>query len=69
MLQTVVSLHVIFFIIGLVEAFLSAIVLFAQHLFPVNIVLEIVTKTEKKYPDNIIIKNILKLERMLVGRS
>lgn len=63
MLQSVVSLHVIYFIIGLVEAFLSAIVLFAQRLFPVNIILEIITKIEKRFPDNTIIKNIRKLER------
>lgn len=63
MLQSVVSLHVIYFIIGLVEAFLSAIVLFAQRLFPVNFILDIIAKIEKRFPDNTIIKNIRKLER------
>lgn len=65
MLQTIVSLHVIFFIIGLVEAFLSFIVLFAQRLFPVNIALEIVRKIGEKHEDNIIIKSIQKFEKKI----
>lgn len=65
MLQAVVSLHVIFFIIGLAQAFLSFIILFAQRLFPVNIALRIVRKIEKKYSDNIIVKIIQNLERSL----
>jgi hypothetical protein len=65
MLQTIVSLHVIFFIIGLVEAFLSFIILFAQRLFPVNVALEIISKIGEKYPDNIIIKSIQKFERQI----
>jgi hypothetical protein len=39
MLNAVGVLHVIFFIIGLVEAVLSAIMLFKQKLFPANIIL------------------------------
>lgn len=65
MLRMVVSLHVIFFIIGLIEAFLSVIILFAQRLFPANTILNIVIKLEQKFPDNIIIKNIGKLERKI----
>lgn len=65
MLQAVVSLHVIFFIIGLVQAFLSFVILFAQRLFPVNIALEIVRKIGNKYPDNILINGLQKLERLL----
>ncbi len=68
MLQTVVSLHVIFFIIGLVQAFLSFIILFAQRLFPVNITLVIIRKIEEKNPNNIIINRILKLEQSLTER-
>lgn len=41
MLRSVVQLHVIFFIIGLVEAVLSAIILFRQRLFPANLILKI----------------------------
>lgn len=41
MLNTIVSLHVIYFIIGLAEAALSAIILFEQRLFPANIILAI----------------------------
>ena len=41
MLRSVVSLHVIFFIIGLVEAVLSIIILFKQRLFPANLILKI----------------------------
>lgn len=39
MLNAVVSLHVIFFIIGVVEAVLSMIILFKQRLFPTNLIL------------------------------
>lgn len=39
MLNIVVHLHVIFFIIGLVQAILSMIILFENRLFPVNIIL------------------------------
>lgn len=44
MLETVIYLHVIFFIIGLIEAFLSILILFKQHLFPTNIILNIMHK-------------------------
>lgn len=37
MLRMVVSLHIIFFCIGLIEAFLSALILFEQNLFPINL--------------------------------
>ena len=36
-------------IIGLVEAFLSMIILFKQHLFPTNIILNIIKKLENKF--------------------
>ena len=39
MLNIVIYLHVIFFIIGLVEAILSMIILFENRLFPANIIL------------------------------
>lgn len=39
MLNDVVFLHVLFFCIGLIEAVLSAIILFYQHLFPTNIII------------------------------
>jgi hypothetical protein len=64
MLRLVVSLHVIFFIIGLIGAFLSAIVLFAQHLFPANMILKIVIKLERKFPNNILIKFLSRLSRI-----
>lgn len=41
MLNAIASLHVIFFIIGLVEAALSAVILFEQRLFPANIILNL----------------------------
>ncbi len=44
MLQSVVLLHVLFFVIGLVQAFLSLILMFEQRLFPTNIVLNILKK-------------------------
>ncbi len=43
MLSTVVPLHVIFFAIGVIELFLSAIILFEQGLFPTNIIRGIMT--------------------------
>jgi hypothetical protein len=39
MLNTIVHLHVIFFIIGLIEAVLSMIILFKNGLFPTSIIL------------------------------
>ncbi len=39
MLNDVVFLHVLFFIIGLVQAGLSIVLLFQQRLFPTNIIL------------------------------
>jgi len=47
MLNTVVSLHVIFFIIGLVQATLSMIILFEHHLFPANLILNVYKKIRK----------------------
>jgi hypothetical protein len=41
MLNAVVSLHVIFFTIGLVEAALAMIILFKQHMFPTNIIINV----------------------------
>lgn len=45
MLRTIVSLHIIFLVIGLVEAIFSTIILFKQCcLFPTNIILRFTTK-------------------------
>lgn len=44
MLRAVVSLHVIFFIIGLVQAALAMTILFKQRLFPTNIILKLIGK-------------------------
>jgi hypothetical protein len=44
MLNTIVFLHILFFIIGLIQAALSMAVLFEQRLFPTNIVLEFYKK-------------------------
>lgn len=40
MLNAVVFLHVLFFIIGLVEAVLAMIILFKQRMFPANLILD-----------------------------
>ena len=37
MLNSIAALHIIFFIIGLIEATLSAIILYEQRLFPINL--------------------------------
>jgi len=41
MLDTIAFLHVLYFIIGLVQAALSAVILFRQGLFPANILLRL----------------------------
>lgn len=40
MLNAINYLHIIFFVIGLVEVILSMIILFKQHLFPSNIIIK-----------------------------
>lgn len=63
MLRAVNYLHVIFFVIGLVQAVLSMSILFHERLFPANVALSILDKLESKFPDNFIIKNVVKLEK------
>ena len=41
MLEAVAFLHILFFMIGVIEAILSAIILFEQRLFPANIILNL----------------------------
>jgi hypothetical protein len=48
MLNAIASLHVIYFIIGLVEAALSAVILFEQRLFPANIILGFYERMKEK---------------------
>lgn len=62
MLGAIVSLHILFFIIGLVEAFLSIIILFKQHLYPTNIILNIMGNLQKKFPTSVVLNNIMKLK-------
>lgn len=47
MLNDVVFLHALFFIIGLVQAGLSIILLFQQRLFPTNIILKFCKEIKK----------------------
>lgn len=47
MINTIGVLHVIFFLIGLIQAVLSAFLLFENRLFPTNIVLAIYKKISK----------------------
>lgn len=44
MINAIAALHIIFFIVGLVEAALSMIILFKEKLFPANIVINIIGK-------------------------
>ncbi len=44
MLRSVAFLHVLFFLIGVLQAVLAAIVLFKKNMFPVNIMLAIILK-------------------------
>jgi len=48
MLNEVVFLHILFFIIGLMEAVLSMVILFEQHLFPANFVLKFYKEIRKE---------------------
>lgn len=48
MQRAVVHLHVIFFIIGIIEAVLAIIILFKQRLFPANLILRIYEEIKKK---------------------
>ncbi|MDF2673715.1 MAG: hypothetical protein K0R09_1980 [Clostridiales bacterium] len=48
MLREIAFLHVLFFIIGVVEAGLAMIILFEQHLFPSNIILKYYKKISRK---------------------
>ena len=47
MLYTVAFLHVLFFIIGLIQAILSILILFDQHLFPSEIVISMVKNAQR----------------------
>ncbi len=62
MLRIIVYLHIIFFIIGLVQGILSSIILFKQKLFPTNIILNILSKLEENYPNSKVLKFINRLE-------
>lgn len=44
MLQSIVFLHVLFFVIGLIQAVMSFAILFEQRLFPTNIAVKILKK-------------------------
>jgi hypothetical protein len=45
MLNSVIYLHVLYFIIGLIEAALSMIIIFEQRQFPANLILKLINKT------------------------
>lgn len=47
MLNTVIYLHVIFFLIGLVEVVLSMIILFKQRMFPTNVIFYVYKQIRK----------------------
>lgn len=47
MLNAVAALHIIFFMIGLIQAALSASILFEKQLFPANIVTDIYNRLKK----------------------
>lgn len=44
MLDTIAFLHILFFIIGVIKAVLSAIILFEQRLFPANLILNFIKR-------------------------
>lgn len=66
-LQAVVPLHIIYFIIGCIQSILSALILVNQQLFPVNLILKLVTKCHTKYPENILFQTLLKWKEKIVN--
>lgn len=48
MLRTVVFLHVLFFIFGLIQAALAAVILFNKEMFPANIIVGFYNKRRKE---------------------
>lgn len=52
MLNGVHFLHILFFIIGLIESALSMIIMFEQHLFPTNILLKFYKEIRKIFNDD-----------------
>lgn len=65
MLRSVVLLHVIYLIIGLVEICLSVFLGYAQHLFPSKIIHNGIKAIKGKVPKSIIINNISKVEEKI----
>ncbi|MGH4118478.1 hypothetical protein [Clostridium sp.] len=51
MLSTIVFLHSLFFTIGLIQAGLSLIILFEQHLFPANLILKCYKGINKRFSE------------------
>lgn len=49
MLREIVFLHILFFVIGLVQAALSAYILLKQRLFPAGIVFKIIPDLEERF--------------------
>lgn len=47
MLEDIVPLHIIFFVIGLVEAIISTGILFEKRLFPADLILNILAREQK----------------------
>ncbi len=68
MLRSIVFLHVLYLIIGLVEAFLSFLILLNQQLFPAAIVFHITKYASRKFPDNKLIKYIVRMEGIICER-
>lgn len=66
MLRTIVSLHMIFLIIGLVQSIISIIILFNKSLFPTDIIISIISKLSEKHPNNSIIKAIYRLIKKFI---
>lgn len=65
MIQAIVHLHVIFFIIGIIQTFLSVLIIINQRLFPVNFFLKQLNILHSKYSDNIIFATLISLEEKI----
>ncbi len=69
MLRAVAFLHVLYLIIGLIEAFLSFLILLNQRLFPAGIVFGITKYAREKFPENKLIRYIIRVESFIRGEN
>jgi hypothetical protein len=65
MLRAVGFLHVLYFLIGIVQGKLAFLILLHENLFPANIVLTIMGKVEERFPNNVVSRFIGKIKNLI----